>query len=121
MARRAGACANPIAPEQRAPTLVQPESRSALLTCLGRQMGAHPPAADEARRTPQGKRLERLCDGALAAPSHMHASSSSTEAVVAHIRFAVFDLRQMHQPAKFCHQSSAAPGAESGAQSTPTF
>ena len=31
-----------------APTLVQPESRAALLTCLGRQMGAHPPAADEA-------------------------------------------------------------------------
>ena len=32
-----------------APTLVQPESRAALLTCLGRQMGAHPPAADQVR------------------------------------------------------------------------
>ena len=38
-----------------APTLVQPESRAALLTCLGRQMGAHPPAADEAPAYPAGK------------------------------------------------------------------
>ena len=33
-------------------------------------MGAHPPAADEARRTLWAKRLESLDDGALAAPSH---------------------------------------------------
>ena len=32
-------------------------------------MGAHPPAADEARRTLWAKRLESLYDGALAAPS----------------------------------------------------
>ena len=44
-----------------APTLVQPESRAALLTCLGRQMGAHPPAADEV--------LLELPSRALSAPS----------------------------------------------------
>ena len=41
-----------------APTLVQPESRAALLTCLGRQMGAHPPAADEAPAHAAGKKAE---------------------------------------------------------------
>ena len=37
-------------------------------------MGAHPPAADEARRKLQGNRLERLCAGALAAPIHARVS-----------------------------------------------
>ena len=40
-----------------------------LVTCLGRQMGAHPPAADEARRSLARKRLRRLWKDALAAPS----------------------------------------------------
>ena len=38
--------------------------------CLGRQIAAHPLAADEARRMLQGDRQKRLWNGALAAPSH---------------------------------------------------
>ena len=38
--------------------------------CLGRQIAAHPLAADEARRMLQAKRLKSLPNGALAAPSH---------------------------------------------------
>ena len=37
---------------------------------VGRQMGAHPPTADEVRRKLRAKRLKSLDDGALAAPSH---------------------------------------------------
>ena len=43
----------------------------ALFTCLGRQMGALPLAPDEAFNALHGKRLERLSDGALAAPSQV--------------------------------------------------
>ena len=45
------------------------EPRVALFTCLGRQMGALPLGPDEAFSALHGKRLERLSDGALAAPS----------------------------------------------------
>ena len=50
--------------------MVQTESQTALLTCLGRQMGAHPPAADEARAYAAADRLKRLWTNGLAAPSH---------------------------------------------------
>ena len=39
-------------------------------------MGAHPPAADEARRTLKADRLKRLWNGALAAPSHARVVTS---------------------------------------------
>ena len=48
-------CAAGLPISGTAPPMVQPESRTALLTCLGRQMGAHPPAADEARAYAVGK------------------------------------------------------------------
>ena len=46
------------------------EPRVTLFTCRGRQIGAHPLAPGEAFSALQAKRLERLYDGALAAPSH---------------------------------------------------
>ena len=87
-------------------------------------MGAHPPAADEARRTLQGKRLERLCDGALAAPSHarvviIHRYRCAQYLIWPHE--SVPDVPVEAVPARSCHRSLAAPGAASGAPSTPTF
>ena len=48
-----------------------PESRAAQLTCLGRQMGAHP-LGQQMRpgRTLQGNRLKRLCISTVAGPKH---------------------------------------------------
>ena len=46
------------------------EPRVALFTCLGRQMGALPLAPGEAFSALKADRLKRLCNGALAAPSH---------------------------------------------------
>jgi hypothetical protein len=41
-------CAAGLPTSGTAPPMVQPESRTALLTCLGRHTGARPPAANEA-------------------------------------------------------------------------
>ena len=63
------------------------EPRVTLFTCLGRQMGAHPPAADEARRKLQGNRLKRLCTSTVAGPKHYRGLAVTTEEGVVNIRF----------------------------------
>ena len=114
-------CAAGLPISGTAPPMVQPESRTALLTCLGRQMGAHPPAADEARRTLWAKRLESLDDGVLAAPSQVrvvisYRSSSESYPILC-------DRPLPDAPAgQILPSELGGPrGAESGAQSTPTF
>ena len=68
------ACASSVPSFRGNSPTAKAEPRVALFTCLGRQMGALPPAADEARRTLAWERLKRLWKVALAAPSHARVS-----------------------------------------------